>query len=306
MEAIKQESSEDLKSVEETILSLLESFPQGVGDNVLLSNMPKVDPKTRAQAINRLLVDSKIDLFKSKEGLLYKKKAPSKAATISGDQEEKIVFRIIEQAGNMGSWVRDIRARSNLGQAQLNKVLKVLEGKKLIKAVKSVSATKKKVYMLYNLEPDHSVTGGAWYSDQDFETEFVEILNQQCFRFLSAKLTASQSTAATSGPVAAKNGSMASIEEVSKYIQDLGISKVALKQEEISAILNTVVLDGKAERCESLDGGSTLYRAVQPLLPSTGLARCPCGVCPVVSRCGTTGSVQPITCTYFRDWLDIF
>ena len=36
--------------------------------------------------------------------------------------------------------------------------------------------------MLYNLEPDHSVTGGAWYSDQDFETEFVEILNQQCYR----------------------------------------------------------------------------------------------------------------------------
>ena len=29
--------------------------------------------------------------------------------------------------------------------------------------------------MLFNLEPDHSVTGGAWYSDQDFETEFVVI-----------------------------------------------------------------------------------------------------------------------------------
>ena len=36
--------------------------------------------------------------------------------------------------------------------------------------------------MLYNLEPDHSVTGGAWYSDQDFESEFVEILNQQAYR----------------------------------------------------------------------------------------------------------------------------
>jgi len=42
--------------------------------------------------------------------------------------------------------------------------------------------------MLYNLEPDASVTGGAWYSDQDFEAEFVDILNQQCFKFLQQKV----------------------------------------------------------------------------------------------------------------------
>lgn len=44
--------------------------------------------------------------------------------------------------------------------------------------------------MLYNLQPDRSVTGGAWYSDQDFETEFVEVLNQQCFKFLQSKVSA--------------------------------------------------------------------------------------------------------------------
>lgn len=52
-------------------------------------------------------------------------------------------------------------------------------------------ASKKKVYMLYNLQPDRSVTGGAWYSDQDFESEFVEVLNQQCFKFLQSKVSAS-------------------------------------------------------------------------------------------------------------------
>ena len=51
-------------------------------------------------------------------------------------------------------------------------------------------ATKKKVYMLYNLEPDSTVTGGAWYSDQDFESEFVDVLNQQCFKFLEQKVCA--------------------------------------------------------------------------------------------------------------------
>ena len=49
-------------------------------------------------------------------------------------------------------------------------------------------ASKKKVYMLFNLEPDQSVTGGSWYSDQDFESEFVDVLNQQCFKFLQQKV----------------------------------------------------------------------------------------------------------------------
>ena len=35
-----------------------------------------------------------------------------------------------------------------------------------MKEVKCVNSTRKIVYMLSNLEPDRSVTGGAWYSDQ--------------------------------------------------------------------------------------------------------------------------------------------
>ena len=42
--------------------------------------------------------------------------------------------------------------------------------------------------MLFNVEPDRSVTGGAWYSDQDFESEFVDVLNQQCFKYLEQKV----------------------------------------------------------------------------------------------------------------------
>ena len=166
---------------EKLIEEILVKFPQGISDKVIIANLPEtVDTKTRAEAINKLLVEDKIDLLKGSDGLVYKTKNPSRA--ISGDQEEKIVFKIIESSGSLGSWIRDIRAKSNLGQTQLNKVLKSLESRRLIKAVKSVNATKKKVYMLFNLEPHRSVTGGAWYSDHDFESEFVEILNQQCYR----------------------------------------------------------------------------------------------------------------------------
>ena len=58
----------------------------------------------------------------------------------------------------------------------------------MVKTVKSVSASKKKLYMLFDIEPDISVTGGTWYSNQDFEVEFVDVLNQQCFRFLDERV----------------------------------------------------------------------------------------------------------------------
>ena len=122
-------------------------------------------------------------------------------------------------------------------------------------------------------------------------------------RFLFHKLETGK--ASDGGPIVAKKASMASVAEVGQFISDLGISKVALKESDIEAILDTIVYDGKGERCESLDG-VRLYRAVQPLVPSGGLSSCPCGVCPIMRKCGDPGSVTPASCQYFVDWLEEF
>ena len=139
----------------------------------------------------------------------------------------------------MGTWIRDIRVKSNLAQASLTKVLKSLKQKKLVKEVKCVNSTRKIVYMLYHLDPDRSVTGGAWYSDgKDFEAEFVEILNQQCHRYLRQKLEKARES--PDGPLSARNLSLATSKEVLKYIGELGISKVQLRPEDIESILQTL------------------------------------------------------------------
>ena len=55
-------------------------------------------------------------------GLLYRCKADEAGlSAIRGDAEEKVVYKIIEEAGNKGTWIRDIRVKSNLAQAQLTK-----------------------------------------------------------------------------------------------------------------------------------------------------------------------------------------
>ena len=111
--------------------------------------------------------------------------------------------------------------------AQVNKILKVLESKELIKAVKSVQASKKKVYMLYDLTPDESITGGAWYTDQDFETEFVDVLNQNCLRFLQQKAFKAERN--HGDPISRRDASYAKPDEVWKFITELGISRVSMQ-----------------------------------------------------------------------------
>lgn len=262
-----------------------------------------------------------LELFKDKNQLLYKYKDPARKTVIKGaDSEEKVVFKIIEEAGNKGIWIRDIRFKSNLNMTQLNKVLKSLETKKIIKAVKSVSvscssilccnkckcfiilqASKKKVYMLYDLEPDSTVTGGAWYQDQDFESEFVDILSQQCHRFLVQKLE--DAVTQGGGPVLVRNRSYASANDVHKFISDLGISKVSLSVEDIESILYTVVLDNNAEQTAAANG-VFLYRAVNRFLPTPGLVKTTCGICPLANRCADTGLINPKACNYLTDWLN--
>lgn len=80
--------------------------------------------------------------------------------------------------------------------------------------------------MLYNLEPDKSLTGGAWYSDQDFEAEFVGVLSQQCYRYLQQRQEKAKEH--PGGPREVQNMSYASSKDVWKFISELGISKVSV------------------------------------------------------------------------------
>lgn len=290
----------NLDTIEQKIITLAQGRTKGISDKDLAIEMPDLQADQRAKIINKLLLEGYFDLYKQGELLFYRLKDPTKIAK-GADNEEKIVYRIIEEAGNKGIWTRDIRFKSNLMHTQLKKILKSLETKKFIKVVKSVAASKKKVYMLYNLEPDESVTGGAWYQDQDFETEFVDVLNQQCYRFLEQKREKPKTC--NIGPIAARNMTFASSKDVWKFISDLGISKVKLSVTNIEMVLNTLVYDGKVERIFAGDG-SNLYRAIQPLVTSPGLIRTPCGLCPVRKQCFDDGPVTPIKCQYIREWLD--
>lgn len=288
-------------NVEERLLQLAKANPEGISNDDIKEHITDVPLAEVTAVINKCLKNGTFDLFQTKEKLFYKYKDPSKSAAKGSDSEEKLVYKLIEEAGNKGIWIRDIRFRSNLNSTQLNKVLKNLENKKFIKAVKSVSASKKKVYMLYDLEPDSTVTGGAWYQDQEFESEFVDVLSQQCKRYLAEKQEDAKSKGG--GPLLIRTRSYATANDVHKFISELGISKISLTVDNIESILYTVVLDNEAERIVAANG-SYLYKAVNRFLSPPGLVKTTCGVCPLVNRCADTGLVNPKACTYFTEWLE--
>ncbi|EPQ17795.1 DNA-directed RNA polymerase III subunit RPC6 [Myotis brandtii] len=167
------------------------------------------------------------------------------------DNQEKLVYQIIEDAGNKGIWSRDIRYKSNLPLTEINKIFKNLEAE-----------------------------------------------------------TARESK---QNPMIQRNSSFASSHEVWKYICELGISKVELSMEDIETILNTLIYDGKVEMTiiaakegtvGSVDGHMKLYRAVNPIIPPTGLVRAPCGLCPVFDDCHEGGEISPSNCIYMTEWLE--
>uniref|UniRef100_A0A1B6LXI3 DNA-directed RNA polymerase III subunit RPC6 n=1 Tax=Graphocephala atropunctata TaxID=36148 RepID=A0A1B6LXI3_9HEMI len=291
---------------EQRIIGLIQGAgSKGVNDGDIQKEIPVLTAEQRVSIINKLIAQGLLDLFNSSSGLVYKIKVATSTSSekLKGaDNEEKIVYGIIEEAGSKGIWIRDIRFKSNLMMTTLGKILKQLEGKKMIKAVKSVAASKKKVYMLYNLEPDRSLTGGAWYCDQDFEAEFVDVLNQQCYRYLQQRKEKTVPVAAKSGPLVAQTMAYATSKDVWKFITELGISKVQLSEDDIRTILDTLLYDGKVERILNVNG-EYLYQAMESYLPPPGIVRMPCGICPVMRNCSEIGAVNPTKCTYLSEWL---
>lgn len=119
--------------------------------------------------INGFSKEGRLTMMKDGDELVYRLASAEEASKFAGlDVATRMVYQIIEKAGNKGIWTKDIRVQSNIQQQALNKIFKQLENRQLIKPLKSVAAKAKKLYMLYDLTPAKEVTGGPWYTGKFF------------------------------------------------------------------------------------------------------------------------------------------
>ena len=199
--------------------------------------------------------------------------------------EDMLLYQCIARQGNVGIWTKDIRRRTNLGQPQINKILKTLEERGLIKHVKSVQNASRKVrrqgamvetcsvcvgifkpespagctlhfptpctlahqmYMLAELEPAKEITGGPWYGvDGKLDASFIEGMQRAVLGFVHSH-----------GP--------ATTADVLDFIEEKQICQLVLQSDDISLLLNNLVYEGSLEGRDDGDG-DTVYRLVRRL-----------------------------------------
>lgn len=139
------------------------------------------------------------------------------------------------------------RMQSNIQQQALNKIFKNLENRQLIKPVKSVTAKAKKLYMLYDLQPAKEITGGPWYTELEFDHEFVSEL--RTFVLLCVEKI--------------NGGKGVSLKEIASKMKDANISRVQLNLSEVQQLVQTLAFDYLIEHNGTNLNGEALFVAAK-------------------------------------------
>jgi len=104
-----------------------------------------------------------------------------------------------------------------------------------VKTVKSVAAKSKKLYMLFNITPAKELTGGPWYTEHEFDHEFISELRAVVLEMVKAK-----------GQIGVK--------EITNALTQCGISKIELSEPDVEQLVTTLLLDGDVEEILGDDG----------------------------------------------------
>ncbi|KAJ2723058.1 34-kDa subunit of RNA polymerase III (C) [Coemansia sp. Benny D115] len=288
--------------------------PEGADNEYLSESLPEIIQEDIVNSINRLLQANLLELMQMGNRILYRGITQSELDRLSGlSGDEKLVYKHIENSGNEGIWIRTLKQKTNLLQGVINRCLKGLEQKALIKSVKSVKHPTRKLYMLIEITPSSDITGGPWYTDQEMDTDFIDQLARQCYQYIYANSFPSRGQKTI---YSANHTGYPTSSQIRRFIADNRITNVNLSTENIEELLTMLVYDGKIERLapafDMAIGGARgakpktewMYRALSITAKDSPFTDIPCGRCPVFNRCNVTGDITPAKCEYYKAWLN--
>ncbi|CCJ29148.1 unnamed protein product [Pneumocystis jirovecii] len=291
----------------------LEFLPNCVTQDDIQNMLKNKSVEDLEKIINELLGKRLIDAFVQGNQLIYKAVQKDEAKKISSmDGDEAMVFNYIKDASNegyivtikaldlslLGIWSRTIKIKTNLHTTVLNRALKSLESKQLIKAVKSVKNPTRKIFMIYDLVPSIELTGGPWFTDQEMDLEFIERLQGALYKYiLSHSYPKSQDTLFSpsySGYLTA--------EQIHSWLKNSGITQVDLELSDVVNLLNVLVYDRKIEYCQN----GTAFKALRRVNHKNihDFTETACESCLINNLFFKEKNTSNNFCIYFRSWLD--
>ena len=228
------------------VIELLGRHPNGVTDEMLTSKFGMQSMKAAAlPVLNQLIQSNRLKATSLKGGglrfMLVEEELAKKLEGLT--PETMMVYHEIEGGGTDGISTGDIKKRTNIQQNTLTKATKELERRMIIKRVKSIHQKTQKIWMLYDLQPSTHITGGPWYTDNEFDHEFVTEICNVVERYISDEWHSHESTPT-------------SLQRAVKYVSTSGISQEVLSTEHIKQILGRLTFDSKIEEYQMSEGAA--------------------------------------------------
>ena len=270
----------------------------GVHQGVLEQQLNHVPQQELLSALNQLMTQGKVVAATriDDQKLVFRLQNDQEVARLRGlSAEDRLIYQEIEKSAGSGISTKDLKTRTGMQPTPLNKVLKLLETRKLVRPIKSVSAKNKKLYILFETEPSKEVTGGAWYtpSTQEFDHELITSLQEVSLNYITQQ---------------PEGGATA--QQVHDFIRDQGVVRgKPLQLADIRAILESLVYDARLEQVrDPYTAGrreNAMYKPVLKMDSAQGAyTSVPCAVCPSFRECREDGEVCPSKCEYMTRWLE--
>ncbi|PPQ77738.1 hypothetical protein CVT25_011173 [Psilocybe cyanescens] len=220
------------------------------------------DAAARQQALNFLLgVGLLKGLTNSSGQLLFRAVSKEEIVATKGlGGEENLVLSHIKSSGNEGIWTKHLKAKTSLHQTVIDRCLKTLTQKRLIKRVPSVQHITRKIYMLEGIEPSISLTGGPWYTDNELDTEFIQNLTEACYKLIGDISFPKRRSGSEGALYPISNAPRyPTADSIRHSLRKARLTETDLSVEHVEMLLNVLILDGKIEKLPAF--GSALWNS---------------------------------------------
>ena len=211
------------------ILALLRKYPEGLPQDKLTSEIPFKEAEI-VDALNSLIERNRINIIERNNEILLKYRSEKEALKFKDLTKEEIsVHELIIQSGSSGISTSDLKMKMHIESSTfINRILKTLNQKLLIKSLKVLNTKNKKVWIGYDIEPSQEVTGGVWCSNQEYDNKLIDVFRDKCYQYIVQQKSVSR-------------------QEVLLYIKTINLMQREIKEQDVQDILNILIFDGLVE-----------------------------------------------------------
>lgn len=292
-------------ALEEQILEFLKKHPEGVNNESLLSTIDAGNEDI-VEKLGYLIDSNRIFITESNGEQLFKYRSEKEASKFMDLMPEDIqTYALIIDSGANGISTNELKMRLKLNTNHLNKILKKLEKKILIKSLKMLNLKHKKIWIGFDIEPSLNITGGAFCSNQEFDKDLIEVIKEKCLDYV-------------------KRSKIVSRKDFMVYISSLKILSTELNEDDIQKIINLLIFDDKLDiifpnlAYNMQNKMSILLKKNEPVLntlkyklspnyiPKAIMDSVPCTYCPVFKECKIGNVINPKDCPWMDEFIKLF